>query len=139
MNNTLIISVAYDSDNLLPTKNMFSDYSLDITESKLIFSNSNLGVSYKLDFSFMQEAEFAIGSSPSLDNQGYLWLNCVVDNKTLNFYMPRPIWKSDAAKMMIEKIESNIFIENKEHYKTYVGVRFCLLSFMYRLRNITLK
>ncbi len=53
MNNTLTISVAYDSDNLLPTKNMFSDYLLDITESKLIFSNSNLGVRYKLDFSFM--------------------------------------------------------------------------------------
>ena len=112
-----------EGGGILPTASAFTGYIAEIKEDCLVCTNDKLGVFNKeIPFSSFQRAEFGIGS-------GNLWLQCVVDGKPFVFCSPRKCWKSDAGKLLIEKIGEKTEVLSMKEYKQFTGKLFFIYMF----------
>ncbi len=101
-------------NNILPGK-LWTEYLVDVKEDKMVCTQKKDPTNVvEILYSSFQEAEFGIGS-------GNLWLQCVIDGKQLNFCSPKKTWKSDVAKLLIEKINAVTEIKDMKEYKSYTG------------------
>ncbi len=122
--NTINLMVGKDAGaGVLPTPTGFTGYTVEITDSALVFYNDKQNIHGKaFPFSDFQRAEFGIGG-------GNLWLQCVVANEILVFCVPRKVWKGDTAKKLIEKIDAVTPILDKKEFDRYTGKLFFLYMF----------
>ena len=109
--------------NILPCPSAFTGYQAEITDDALVVTNEKLGVNAaSIPFGCFQSAEFGIGS-------GNLWLQCTVNGSPFVFCAPRKVWKSEAGKLLIEKINANTPIQDMKEYDHYTGKLFFLYMF----------
>ena len=120
--NNKFVMVMGDGGSILPCPGPFTTYMAKITENSLICEHDKLGVSQEIPFSSFKRAEFGIGS-------GNLWLQCVVDGSAFVFCSPRKSWKSEAAKLLMEKISKHTEILSMKEYERYTGKLFFLYMF----------
>lgn len=107
-----------EGGGILPTRGGFTGYIIEITDTAIFCNNEKLGVTRKeIPFSAFSAAEFGIGS-------GNLWLQCVVDGKPFVFCTPRKNWKSQSAKLLLEKIEAFTGPIDMKEYKQFTGKFF---------------
>lgn len=104
---------------ILPQKISMQGYFAAIGEDSITFVNDVLGVKKEVPFHLFTSAEFGIGSAQ-------LWLQCVVDGKPFVFCMRRTHWKSDAGKLLLEKIGAHTEILGMKEYNGYTGKLFFL-------------
>lgn len=102
--------------SILPGRG-FTGYMAEITESSLVCTNDKLGVKKEIPFSLFERAEFGIGN-------GLLWLQCVVDGEGFVFSSPRKGWKSEAGKLLLERIGEHTEIIDMKEYEHYTGKLF---------------
>ncbi len=108
------VLVLGNENEILPGK-LWTEYSVDVQEDKMVcVQKKNPASVIEISYSSFNSAEFGIGS-------GNLWLQCVIDGKRLNFCSPKKSWKSDAAKLLIEKINEVTEIKDMKEYKAYTG------------------
>jgi len=115
--NKVFDMVLGESEGILPKARGYTGYFAEITDTSLICTNDVLGVKKEIPFSSFQAAEFGIGS-------GLLWLQCVVDGKSLVFSSTRKNWKSPAGKLIMEKIAEQTEILSRKEYDRYTGKLF---------------
>ncbi len=115
--------VVGEGGNILPCPSPFTGYVAHIGDELLTFYCDKLNVKADIRFADFRSAEFGIGS-------GNLWLQCVVNNSPLVFCMPRKTWKSDQAKLLMEKIAAITELKDKKEYDHFTGKLF----FLYMLK-----
>ncbi len=111
-----------DGGRLLPCPKPFTGYNVNIGDEEVTFYNDKLNVKTKLPYSCFESAEFGIGS-------GNLWLQCIVNGSPLVFCMPRKTWKSDKAKLLMDKIGAVTELKDKKEYDQYTGKLFFIYMF----------
>lgn len=124
-NHAIILSLTSgDGGKFLPTPDWgFVGYFAEITDTALICSDKNQTMSVTIPFAAFSRAEFGIGG-------GNLWLQCIVDGDPFTFAMPRRNWKSEAAKLLMQRIEAVTPLIDKKEYDHYTGKLF----FIYMLK-----
>lgn len=111
-----------EENNVLPGK-LWTEYSVEITEKEMICTaKKDQNTLVKIPFDSFTKAEFGIGS-------GNLWLQCKVENDSLVFCSPRKCWKSEQGKLLIEKINSVVEVEDMKAYNSYTGPFFFFYMF----------
>lgn len=103
-------------NEVFPVKSMCCFMTL-IGEDRITCINDKQGIKKDILFSSFQKAEFGIGS-------GQLWLQCEIDGKFMAFCTNRKAWKSEAAKLLLEKIGANTPILDTKEYERYTGPFF---------------
>ncbi len=102
---------------------MWTEYRVDVNENEMVCSlKSNPSCWKAIPYSCFTYAEFGIGN-------GNLWLQCKVEGKWLVFCSPRKCWKSEQAKLLIDKINAVTPIKDMKEYKQYTGPLFFLAMF----------
>ena len=114
--------VVGEGGNILPTKGGFTGYIAEIRESSIVCVNDKLNVNKEIPILSFQGAEFGIGN-------GLLWLQCRVDGSPFVFCMTRKEWKSEAGRLLLEKIGTYTEILGMKDYKGYTGKLFFLYLF----------
>lgn len=111
-----------EGGGILPQKISMQGYIAEITDTSIVFTNDKLGVKKEIPFELFTSAEFGIGS-------GNLWLQCTVDGRPFVFCLARPDWKSDAAKLLLEKIGQHTEILDRKQYDRFTGKWFFIYMF----------
>lgn len=107
-----------ECSDILPKAMGYTGYIVEIKDDCLDFNNDKFGVFHKeIPYSSFSSAEFGIGS-------GNLWLQCVVDGKPFIFCNTRGGWKSEAGKLIIEKIGAHTEIKGMDDYNKIMGKLF---------------
>ena len=114
--------VVVNSGGILPQKVGMQGFFVEVTDTTLVFYNDKLGVKKEIPFDGFEYAEFGIGS-------GNLWLQCRVNGKPLIFCTTRKKWKSDAAKLLMEKIGEKTELIDMKEYNGYTGKLFFIYMF----------
>ncbi len=108
-----------DGGELLPCPSPFTGYIINIGDEAVTFYHDKLGVKTDVRYAAFASAEFGIGS-------GNLWLQCTVNGSPLVFCMPRKLWKSEKAKLLMEKISAFAELKGKKEYDGFTGKLFLL-------------
>ncbi len=111
-----------EGGSILPCPSSFTGYTVNVGDEMLTFYNDKLNVKTDVLYADFQSAEFGIGG-------GNLWLQCVVNGSRLVFCMPRKSWKSEKAKLLLEKISSVVKLKDTKEYDHYTGKLFFLYMF----------
>ncbi len=99
----------------------WAEYLVTFEEDGMACYSQKEGKAYKVRYEDFTFAEFGIGS-------GNLWLQCIVEGKTLVFCSPRKSWKT-AGKILVEKLGKYIALQDVDEYKKYTGKLFFLYMF----------
>ena len=112
-----------ETGGLLPRQKIgMQGYFAEVADTALVFINDKLGVKKEIPFDDFEYAEFGMGS-------GNLWLQCRVSGKPFVFCATRKRWKSDAAKLLLEKIGEKTEIIDMKEYKGFTGKLYLFYFF----------
>lgn len=111
-----------EGGGILPQARGYTGYFAEITDTSMICTNDKLGVKKEIPFSDFERAEFGIGS-------GLLWLQCVVDGRPFVFSTTRRGWKSESAKLLMEKIGEKTELLGMKEFRQYTGKLFFIYVF----------
>ena len=117
-----MVIVIGEVNKVLPG-NAWTQYDVVLEETQMVCTNKkDNSIVVSIPYSSFKEAEFGIGS-------GNLWLQCNLENGTLNFCSPRKYWKSEEGKKLIAKINEVTEIKDMKSYKQYTGPFFIFAMF----------
>ena len=106
-----------ENNNVLPGK-LWTEYSVEM----ICTAKKDENTLVKIPFDSFTKVKFGIGS-------GNLWLQCKVGNDSLVFCSPRKCWKSEQGKLLIERINSVVEVEDMKSYNSYTGPFFFFYMF----------
>lgn len=106
---TLIVG---EGSDLLPKKKNFEPYFATIGKEALICESLRIGVRVEIPFCKFQYAEFGIGAAK-------LWLQCMVGESEFIFALSKKEWKSDAGKLLLQRIGQHTELQDQKEYDSY--------------------